>query len=89
MSTRAVQLNLKAGSGSPVPSRRIADGRLACRLGVAHAVSPDAPFRHPAFRSLGGNLAFAILAALGFLRRSIGMGDPSRSNGKGEVPLAD
>jgi hypothetical protein len=30
-----------------------------------------------ALRSLGGNLAFAILAALGFLRRLRGTGNPS------------
>ncbi len=52
--------------------------RLATRLGVARAISPDARFRHPAFRSLGGNLAFAILASLGFLRRLHGTGNPSR-----------
>ena len=62
-------------------------GPRLCKLGVANAVSPDARFRHPAFRSLGGTLAFAILAALGFLRRSIGIGDPSQSNGKGGLPV--
>ena len=45
--------------------------------GLAHAISPDARYGHPALRSLGGNLASAILASLGFLRRSIGMGNPS------------
>jgi|688.fasta_scaffold570644_2 hypothetical protein len=72
-----------------MPSRRTLSGRQKCKLGVAHAVSPDARFRHPAFSSLEGNLAFAILAALGFLRRSIGMGDPSQSNEKGDLPIAD
>ena len=45
--------------------------------GVARAISPDARYGHPALHSLGGNLASAILAALGFLRRSIGTGNPS------------
>jgi len=51
---------------------------LASWAGVAHAISPDARFRHPAFRSLDAALAFAILASLGQQRRSIGMGNPSR-----------
>lgn len=46
--------------------------------GVARAISPDAHSAHPARRSLGGSLALAILAPLGFLRRSIGTGNPSR-----------
>jgi WD40 repeat protein len=50
--------------------------------GVARAISPDARCGHPALRSLGGNLASAILAALGFLRRSIGTGNPSRCAGR-------
>ena len=37
--------------------------RRAKWAGIAHAISPD--------------VRFAILAALGFLRRSIGMGNPS------------
>jgi len=48
------------------------------RAGVARAISPDAHSGHPALRSLGGNFALAILAPLGFLRRSIGTGNPSR-----------
>jgi len=48
------------------------------RVGVAHAVSPDARFGHPALRSLDAALAFAILASLGQRRRSIGIGNPSR-----------
>jgi hypothetical protein len=47
-------------------------------LGVARAISPHARYGAPGLRSLGGNLAFAILAALGFLRRSIGTGNPER-----------
>ena len=50
--------------------------RLMTRLGVARAASPDVRYGHPARRSLGGNLAFAILAALGFLRRLRGTGNP-------------
>ena len=55
-------------------------------LGVARATSPDARYVDQsayggsvpaALRSLGGNLAFAILAALGFLRRLHGTGNPS------------
>ena len=42
----------------------------------------------PALRSLGGNLAFAILAALGFLRRSIGTGNPSNQEKFREGPVA-
>jgi hypothetical protein len=38
-------------------------------VGIARAISADARYRHPAVRSLDGNLAFAILAALGFQRR--------------------
>ena len=49
------------------------------RFGVARATSPDAHSGHPALRLLGGNLASAILAALGFLRRLGGTGNPSRT----------
>jgi hypothetical protein len=52
-------------------------GHHAQWAGVAHAISPDARFRHPALRWLDAGLAFAILAALGQQRRSIGMGNPS------------
>jgi hypothetical protein len=52
--------------------------------GVDHAISPDARFRHPAFRSLDAALAFAILASLGQQRRSIGMGNPSRRSKSAE-----
>jgi len=58
------------------------------RLGVAHAISPDARFRHPAFRSLDGNRPSPGTdppeADWSWLRLvsnagSIGMGHPSRS----------
>jgi hypothetical protein len=49
---------------------------LVTRLGVARATSPDVRCGPPGLRSLGGNLAFAILAALGFLRRLRGTGNP-------------
>ena len=39
---------------------------LHASSGRPRAISPDARFRHPAFRSLVANLAFAILASLGF-----------------------
>ena len=60
MSTRGIDIN--AGSGSPMPSRRIADGRLACRLRVAHAVSPDAPSGHPALRPFEVSLRLLKIA---------------------------
>jgi hypothetical protein len=43
--------------------------RRAKWAGIAHAISPDSLTRRKP--------RFAILAALGFLRRSIGMGNPS------------
>ena len=53
-------------------------GRLVTRLRVGRATSPDVRFGHPALRSLGGNRAFAILAALGFLRRLRGTANPEQ-----------
>ena len=64
------------GSSVDTAGPRIHRG-LAKWAEVTRSISPDARFRHPAFRSLGGNLAFALRAALCFLRRSIGTGNPS------------
>ena len=47
-------------------------------VGVARALSPDAPFRHPAFRSLDGNLAPQSLLRSVSNAASIGTGNPSR-----------
>jgi hypothetical protein len=46
--------------------------------GVAHAVSPDVRFRHPAFSSLGAVCALGIHAFAGRRRRLNGMGNPFR-----------
>jgi len=61
--------------------------------GAARAISPDAPFRHPAVRSLDGNLASASCLRFGFQRRfdraaamSSSGSSPTRTSSRGSRP---
>jgi hypothetical protein len=55
-------------------------GRQWCGPGVAHAISPDARSRHPAFRSLDAALASPSRLRSASNAVSIGMGAPEQSN---------
>ena len=99
MSTPAVQLNANASPGSPMPCVWRLGAAYAISPDAERASKVQARGRpcRLAGRSLSASCLqlarrkprFAILAALGFLRRSIGMGDPSQSNEKGDLPIAD
>jgi hypothetical protein len=50
---------------------------MVTRLGVAHAISPDAPCGHPGLRSLDADCASPSMAPLVGNAGSRGMGSPS------------
>ena len=56
------------------------------QLRVAHAISPDARYRHPAVRSLDAGLAPQSLLRSASNAVSIGTADPSQPYGRRELP---